>query len=589
MEHAQLLSPIAKATCLRWALEGRGEHPTTVNPPGDAVTDISGERTTWAELMHEALKQPEPPVHPAIECFETMLAADMSRDAPQLGVRVRAEAAALLPETFLGFYQGWVGTSVEAREVMAQQHAAGRLLPCAPSLLHRVRAELDHHSYSADLVLLAGRPFKQLVVAPVAPSGLFVGNLLARVNDGIAEPFSSAPDQEGAAVAADTEPLCAMRECTVARAERVAVCDAARARSRASNVVFVQILHGGWVYLAMKTSAAVGAGEELLLEYGQGHWDQVRQLTAQVAMLERMQRPAQGFAALSRALALATLGARRRLEDAERTRAARRLREEEAARMRRQREGGADGAGGGTGGGSFTTLTVPKEALLSRDSFDREIRERVKGGGGGLPCCVAPCLALCVASSVRAVTQPRRVLAAAAAPQRPFCRGSVVYEKPEGSADRMANGHVERRAGLCAPTGGAQWWGRPHALRYSCAWELGDRPRRCALLFDDVQEEYRALMPAGQLRKLESLLAAARAGGVLVLWSVWARTAADDGQYGALDEFFGPYGTENGENPLYLRRGAEGARILAEVAPRDEAEREGVIDSFRFDCFARKA
>ena len=68
----------------------------------------------------------------------------------------------------------------------------------------------------------------------------------------------------------------------------------------------------------------------------------------------------------------------------------------------------------------------------------------------------------------------------------------------------------------------------------------------------------------------------------------WARTAPDDGHYGALDEYYGPYGVESGENPLYLRArgGAGGGDILSELAPRDALEASRVIESHRYDLFA---
>lgn len=77
-------------------------------------------------------------------------------------------------------------------------------------------------------------------------------------------------------------------------------------------------------------------------------------------------------------------------------------------------------------------------------------------------------------------------------------------------------------------------------------------------------------------------------GGTLVVWSRWARTAPDDGHYGALDEYYGPYGVESGENPLYLRArgGAGGGDILSELAPRDALEASRVIESHRYDLFA---
>mmetsp|Transcript_7726 Transcript_7726/g.24848 ORF Transcript_7726/g.24848 Transcript_7726/m.24848 type:complete len:332 (-) Transcript_7726:443-1438(-) len=163
-----------------------------------------------------------------------------------------------------------------------------------------------------------------------------------------------------------------------------------------------------------------------------------------------------------------------------------------------------------------------------------------------------------------------------------YPRPMVIYSRPfaspacrRDSLDRMENLRISR-AGC-----------RERRLHFSCSWRLGDRPRRVALLIDDAQEEYRSLMPPRVLSRLCDLVAAARAAGVVVLWSRWCRTSPTDAHYGALDEYFGPWGVASHDNPLYLASD-KGRAIMHELAPRTAAERSRVIDSHAFDAFAAR-
>ncbi|EOD14095.1 hypothetical protein EMIHUDRAFT_451856, partial [Emiliania huxleyi CCMP1516] len=142
-----------------------------------------------------------------------------------------------------------------------------------------------------------------------------------------------------------------------------------------------------------------------------------------------------------------------------------------------------------------------------------------------------------------------------------YPRPMVIYSRPfaspacrRDSLDRMENLRISR-AGC-----------RERRLHFSCSWRLGDRPRRVALLIDDAQEEYRSLMPPRVLSRLCDLVTAARAAGVVVLWSRWCRTSPTDAHYGALDEYFGPWGVASHDNPLYLASD-KGRAIMHELAP----------------------
>jgi nicotinamidase-related amidase len=124
--------------------------------------------------------------------------------------------------------------------------------------------------------------------------------------------------------------------------------------------------------------------------------------------------------------------------------------------------------------------------------------------------------------------------------------------------------------------------GGPHGqpLSFWGAWNLKDRPRRIALLFDDCQEEYRPY--AGKvlpnLIKLEKAFRSAKAksDGVCTVWSAWTRTF-DDGISNAMDRWYGPRGLnpEDPENAVYVFTGASGMRPLAEIAPTEEEVADG--------------
>ena len=206
-----MLSAVANATRRRWAHEGRAAEPTRVHPPAAAqrvhVADASGAcsqpAVSWDQLLTALLQEKAStvPVHPGIEPFETRLAGDVTNRSGQLGVRAMSTGDGLPPDAFLGFYQGWVGTTSEAAATIVEHFpiapAGARhgccLPPASSCLLERVRAELHIASYAAALPTVAGRPYKEFVVAPIAPDGTHVGNLLCRINDGTTAAFAGVP------------------------------------------------------------------------------------------------------------------------------------------------------------------------------------------------------------------------------------------------------------------------------------------------------------------------------------------------------------------------------------------------------------
>lgn len=165
-------------------------------------------------------------------------------------------------------------------------------------------------------------------------------------------------------------------------------------------------------------------------------------------------------------------------------------------------------------------------------------------------------------------------------------RPLVIYKRPGSSlSDLPPNMQVK-----AAPSLGKMGIPRgPWDMKYKAFFELDDRPRKCALLVDDVQVAYGKFFDDGYLRAQVSVLEAARAGGIPVVWSVWSRTDPDDGHYCTYDEFYGPYGAGDfkGMNATYLRTPACKA-IIEELRPRTAEEQRRVIESVHMDCFGNK-
>jgi len=124
---------------------------------------------------------------------------------------------------------------------------------------------------------------------------------------------------------------------------------------------------------------------------------------------------------------------------------------------------------------------------------------------------------------------------------RLYPRPHPIYRKSKSSqSDAMPNLQVQSAPSL-------QKFGLPKGpwnMRYKAYFELDDRPRKCAVLIDDVQEGYRKFFDEGYLRAQLAVLEAARAGGIPVFWSNWGRTGPEDGGYWTYDEFYGPYGND---------------------------------------------
>jgi len=112
-------------------------------------------------------------------------------------------------------------------------------------------------------------------------------------------------------------------------------------------------------------------------------------------------------------------------------------------------------------------------------------------------------------------------------------------------------------------------------LTFSASWTLASRPRRIALLLDDVQEEYRPFAE-GIIPNLVKLTDSFRAKGCPIMWSTWSRQF-DDGVSNAMDRWYGPRGlrTDEPENALYLFEGEKGLEPLQEILPTAKERADG--------------
>jgi len=120
-------------------------------------------------------------------------------------------------------------------------------------------------------------------------------------------------------------------------------------------------------------------------------------------------------------------------------------------------------------------------------------------------------------------------------------------------------------------------------LTFEADWSLDSRPRRIALLIDDVQEEYREYAKE-IIPNVKSLVEAFRESAEPIVWSVWSRKY-DSGFLNAMDRWYGPTGIKARENALYIWQ-QNGTDVLKEVEPTDTERLDGnPIHSEMLDMF----
>lgn len=125
----------------------------------------------------------------------------------------------------------------------------------------------------------------------------------------------------------------------------------------------------------------------------------------------------------------------------------------------------------------------------------------------------------------------------------------------------------------------------PKLTDFWAAWELEDRPRKPALLIDDMQVEYMPYV-RGIVPQTKMLIDAFRAQGLPIYWSTWWRWGPDDGYFNSMDRFYGPRGWGTPGNALYNHNLTHGGDVLEAVAPQTEEERRRVMHkSYSLDMF----
>ena len=164
--------------------------------------------------------------------------------------------------------------------------------------------------------------------------------------------------------------------------------------------------------------------------------------------------------------------------------------------------------------------------------------------------------------------------------------GTVQQELEQYQADKMTNlslipndGHVVSKYPHDHPAAKT-------LFQIESYFKLGDKKRNYALIVEDMQKSYHEWVDFVQPESLK-LLQTFRKLKLPVVWSSWSRRP-DDGNWGALDRFYGPQGVvgEHGElNPCYIY-GEDGADCIESLAPINDDEWSCYIKSFHLSKFA---
>lgn len=111
-------------------------------------------------------------------------------------------------------------------------------------------------------------------------------------------------------------------------------------------------------------------------------------------------------------------------------------------------------------------------------------------------------------------------------------------------------------------------------------------PRRPVLIVEDMENDYRPYVDYATPNAVKAL-AAFRNASLPVIWTNWARRPWD-GNYGALDRFYGPTGLPNSENTMYIydETSKDGTETMEELKPLTPEEKSLTIKSFHLSKFA---
>eukprot|EP01084_Bolivina_argentea_P038259 70746_1 len=119
-------------------------------------------------------------------------------------------------------------------------------------------------------------------------------------------------------------------------------------------------------------------------------------------------------------------------------------------------------------------------------------------------------------------------------------------------------------------------------VRFSAYYNLDDRPRKMALLIDDMQEEYRSFS-LDIIGNIIDLVTTFRESDIPIFWSWWDRTP-NDGISNSMDRFYGPQGIKQKKNALFIFQ-ENGKDILHEIAPQTEIEKQRSFASDDLNMF----
>ena len=230
---AQLLdNEQAEAKGLRQAL-WCGEAVSVGSGAGAAAAAPSPEE--WGRVLARLGRGEQPPCRDALEDFTVGPLDPRLGLRGQRGVRVVGAAAAPASST--------AGAEFSIPPNTPLLHYAGTVrAQAAFDELYQERGEANGYVF-----LLAGVPPGPLL----ALDGYDGGGLACFIND-----YRPNPYNDPATTAA------------LARAEA----DGSAALAAGPNCRFVKVLEQGWPYLFVVSSRAIGAGEELLLDYGDEYW-----------------------------------------------------------------------------------------------------------------------------------------------------------------------------------------------------------------------------------------------------------------------------------------------------------------------------
>ena len=192
----------------------------------------------------------DPKLHRVLEAFTVEASDSRVGLRGQKGVRVRPDTRRPIPaNAILGPYRALQLTHDEWVSNGSPDGSVGykydhRRLPTSSQLAAGSRAlqcELLHETYAAECTAWNVQPERPQLVS----SAFGYGNFLCLAND------SAGPGDGGVP-------------------------------SRGSNVQFVEVLVHGWPMVFALTTENVAPGQELLVEYGEGYWNMVRNLMLRI-------------------------------------------------------------------------------------------------------------------------------------------------------------------------------------------------------------------------------------------------------------------------------------------------------------------